>query len=93
MIGIENVIGKTVITTIGHHIGEVYNVEIDPFSWQITHLQVKLSSTTYKELGLKSRLHRHSMKIPTKLIDNIGVIIKLSQTITELASNLEIKID
>jgi sporulation protein YlmC with PRC-barrel domain len=90
MLNIDNIMGKTVISANGSYIGEIYNIDIDPGTWQVTHLKVKLCSRVVRELGLKRSLHRHSMRVPTELITDIGVIVRLSQPLAELSKNLEI---
>jgi sporulation protein YlmC with PRC-barrel domain len=93
MLNIEDIAGKTVIGALGCYIGEVYNIEIDPVTWQAIHLKVKLSSAAVKKLGLKKRLHRHSMIIPTRLVKEFGVLVHLNQSLDELAKSVEIQID
>ena len=84
MINIEDVLGKTVIGAAGNYIGEVNNIDIEANTWQITHLQIKLSDKAAKEFGLKKTLKRSNIKIPTSSINNIGVIIKLNLSLMDL---------
>ncbi len=56
MINIGDVLGKTVIGAADNYIGKVKNIDIEADTWQITHLQVKLSDKAAKEFDLKKTL-------------------------------------
>ncbi len=84
MINIEDVMGKTVIGAAGNYIGDVNNIDIEANTWQITHLNVKLSDKAAKEFGLKKTLKSSNIKIPTSSINNIGVIITLNLSLMDL---------
>ena len=68
MINIEEVLGKTVIGSAGNYIGEVNNIDIEPNTWHIINLHIKLSDKAAKDLGLKKPLKRSNIRIPTSLV-------------------------
>ncbi len=84
MINIDGVLGKTVIGAAGNYIGEVINIDIDAETWQITHLQIKLSNKAAKEFCLKKTLKSSNLKIPTSLVNDVGVIITLNLSLLDL---------
>ena len=88
MMSIDDVLGKTVIGAAGNYIGEVSNFDIEAGTWQITHLNVKLSDKAAKEFGLKKQLKRSNILIPTSLVNNIGVIITLNLSLLDLKKNI-----
>lgn len=88
MINIDDLLGKTVIGAAGNYIGEVNNIDIDSNTWQITHLHVKLSDKAAKEFGLKKTLKSSNVRLPTSLVNNVGVIIILNQSLMDLKKTL-----
>jgi sporulation protein YlmC with PRC-barrel domain len=88
MINIDELLGKTVIGAAGNYIGEVNNVDIEPSTWEITHLHVKLSDKAAKEFGLKKTLKSSNVRLPTSVVSNIGVIITLNRSLTDLKNTL-----
>jgi sporulation protein YlmC with PRC-barrel domain len=88
-IGIEELIGKSVIGAAGNYVGEVSNIEIDPSNWQITHLHINLSEKAAKEFCIKkSLLKRANIRLSTAVINNVDVIIRLNKFIRELKNGL-----
>lgn len=75
---------KTVVSAIGTYIGEVYEIEIDPSTWSVKSLNVKLSDKAIEALGLKKTLRRTSVRIPTTAVADVGIIIKLTQSLVDL---------
>jgi sporulation protein YlmC with PRC-barrel domain len=88
MISIDELLGKTVIGAAGNYIGEVNNLDIEDNTWQITHLQVKLSDKAAKEFGVKKTLKSSNIRIPTSLVKKIDVIITLNQSLMDLKKTL-----
>jgi sporulation protein YlmC with PRC-barrel domain len=93
MIHSNEILGKTVVGAGGLYIGEVYDIGVAPSSWALEYLYVKLSTNAIKTLGLKKTLLRYRVKVPTALIAEFGVIIKLKKTLQELNGQLDIAID
>ena len=52
----EDLRGKTVANRDGHVIGEVTEIVVDPSTWRVTDLQVRVEKATAKEMGLKAPL-------------------------------------
>ena len=88
MINIDEVLGKTVIGSAGNYIGEVNNIDIEPNTWHIIHLHVKLSAKAAKELGLKKPFKSSNIRIPTSLVKTTGVIITLNLSLMDLKKTL-----
>lgn len=88
MLNIDELLGKTVIGSAGNYIGDVRDIDIEAGTWQITHLHVKLSDKAAKEFGLKKPLKSSNVRLPTYLVNNIGVIITLNKSLTELKSTV-----
>ena len=88
MINSDQIFGKTVVGAAGNYIGEVNNIEIDASTWHVVNLVIKLSDKATKEFGLKKTLKSPTIKIPTSLIKNIGVIIKLDLSLEDLNNYL-----
>lgn len=90
MLHINNLVGKTVVSAIGTYVGEVYEIEIDPSTWSVKSLNVKLSDKAIEALGLKKTLRRTSVRIPTTVVADVGIIIKLTQSLADLKQCLDI---
>lgn len=93
MLHINNLLGKTVVSAIDTYVGEVYDIAIDPSTWTVTALQIKLSDKAIETLGLKKVLRRKSVRIPTTVVANVGIIIKLTQSLVDLKQHLDVAID
>jgi sporulation protein YlmC with PRC-barrel domain len=93
MLHVNNLLGKTVVSAIDTYVGEVYDIAIDPSTWMVMSLQVKLSDKAIETLGLKKILRRKSASIPINVVADIGVIIKLSQSLADLKRYLVVVID
>lgn len=92
MVGFEEISGKSVIGTWGYHLGEAKDVDIDPNTWKVTHLQVKLSKLAAKEIGVRKVFKTPTVRIPTSFIEEIGVIITLNQSIFDLKEHQDFSI-
>ena len=53
MVSLDKFSGMNVIAAGGDILGEVKGAEINPNTWQVTHLQVKLSNTASDQLRFK----------------------------------------
>jgi sporulation protein YlmC with PRC-barrel domain len=87
LVGIDELLGKSVIGTWGYYIGEVIGLDIETITWKVTHLQLKLSNITAKEIGVKKGFKAPTIRIPTSFVDKIGVVITLNQSIVDLKNN------
>ncbi len=93
MLHVNNLLGKTVVSAIDTYVGEVYDIAIDPSTWRVMALQIKLSDKAIETLGLKKILRRKSVRIPTTVVADVGIIIKLNQSLADLKHHLDIVID
>ena len=89
MINADEILGKTVIGAAGNYIGEVSNIEIENDTWHVANLQIKLSDKVAKEFGLKKPLKSSSIKIPTSLVRNVGILITLTLSVDDLSKYIK----
>ena len=76
MVTLDEVLGKSVIGSLGTYIGEVDDIDMELNTWQITHLQVKLSNQAAKAIGVKKAFKSCILRVPTSLINEVGITIK-----------------
>ena len=93
LVGFDELLGKSVIGTKGNYIGDVCGGDIEPSTWKVTHLQVKLSKLAAKEIGVKKVFKTTTVRIPTSLIDKIGVVITLNKSIFDLKEHQDFSIN
>ncbi len=87
MVSVDELSGKKVIGTSGTDIGEIKGAEVNTSTWQITHLQVKLSNTASDTLGFKKRFRSANVCMPTSLVSAIGDVVTIGSDLTELSQN------
>jgi sporulation protein YlmC with PRC-barrel domain len=92
LVGLDELIGKSVIGALGNHIGDVFGLDIDPSTWKITHLQVKLSGIAAKEIGVKKVFKTPTVRVPTPCIDKIGVVITLNQSVFDIKEHQDFSV-
>ena len=81
----EQLWGRTVIAADGQAIGEVGALFIDPSSWLIIALQVKLSKPAADQLGVaRSLLHAATIELPVRVVQSVGDAVLLSVPTMEL---------
>jgi Uncharacterized conserved protein len=90
LVSIDSLSGKNVIGTGGTVIGEVKGAEVNTSSWQVTHLQVKLTSAASDTLGFKKRFGSSSVCLPVSLISAVGDVVTIGSDIKELSRNAQI---
>jgi sporulation protein YlmC with PRC-barrel domain len=88
LVGFDELLGKSVIGAKGNYIGDVCGGDIEHSTWKVTHLQVKPSKIASKEIGAKKVFKKHTIRIPTSLIDKIGVVITLNRSVFDLKDYL-----
>ncbi len=93
LVGFDELLGKSVIGAKGNYIGEICGGDIEYSTWKVTHLQVKLSNIAAKEIGVKKAFKKPTVFIPTSLIDEIGVVITLNQSIFDLKEHQDFSIN
>jgi sporulation protein YlmC with PRC-barrel domain len=92
LLGLDELLGKTLIGALGNHIGDISGLYIEPATWKVTHLKVKLSRSAANEIGMKKKIGTPTVLIPTSLIDRIGVIMTLRISIFDLKEHQDFSI-
>jgi sporulation protein YlmC with PRC-barrel domain len=90
LVSVDSLSGKNVIGTGGTVIGEVKGAEVNTATWQVTHLQIKLSSAASDTLGFKRRFGSSSVCLPVSLVSAVGDVVTIGTDITELSQNSQI---
>lgn len=70
--------------------GEVKGTEVNTNTWQLTYLQVKLSSPASEELGFKKRFRSSIVCMPVSLVSAVGDVITIARSLRDLSENPEI---
>jgi sporulation protein YlmC with PRC-barrel domain len=83
--------GKKVVSLKGDEIGEVKDVDFDISKWQVTHLQMKLSSKAAVSLGYKKTIGSYTVCMPVEIISSVGDVVTINKTLLELAEGADIK--
>jgi len=90
MVSINVLFGKDVVGEDARVIGKSTGAQIDLSQWLITHIKVKLTEETIKELGYKKPLIGSvEVLLPVGSIKAIGDIISVSKNIKELRNIVE----
>jgi sporulation protein YlmC with PRC-barrel domain len=87
LVSVDSLYGKNVIGAGGTIIGEVKGAEVNTSNWQVTHLQIKLSSTASENLGLKKLFGSASICMPVTMVSAIGDVITIGGDLNELSTN------
>jgi sporulation protein YlmC with PRC-barrel domain len=87
---IEEIVGLKVVTSGAHIIGEVKGVKIDPATWDVKYLNVKLTGEASERLGMKKRFSSSKICLPVSMVQAVAHVITISRTIEELESSQEI---
>jgi sporulation protein YlmC with PRC-barrel domain len=77
--------GRIVIAVGAKQVGTVSGIEIEPTSWEITHLRVELTEQSVSTFGYNRPLvGKVEALIPTSAVQTVGDIIVLDKTVEEL---------
>ena len=90
MINFEKLIGLQVITSGAHILGEVKGAKIDPKTWEIKYLNVKLSKDAADSLGMKKRFRSSAICIPVSMIQAVGHVVTIARSMDELENSQDI---
>ncbi len=90
MVNVDELSGKNVIGAGGSKIGEVKGAKVDTKTWQITHLEIKLSSTASDTLGFKKRFRSSSVCMPVSLVSAVGDVVTVGSDLAQLSQNPQI---
>ncbi len=91
MVSANELAGKKVVSLKGDEIGEIKDIDFDMSSWQVTHLQMKLSSKAAVSLGYKKTIGSYTVCMPINIISSVGDVITINKTLLELAAGSDIK--
>jgi len=81
----EALSGRSVIDASGRSIGEVVGLLIDPETWSVEALRVKLHKDVTDEIGASHGAFRAArLDVPTKFIHNVSDAVVLSGPIATL---------
>jgi sporulation protein YlmC with PRC-barrel domain len=89
-VSVDKLFGKNIIGAGGYILGELKGVEVNTITWQVTHLQVKLSNQASEELGFKKRFRSSTVCMPVSLVSAVGDVITIGKALNELSKNPEI---
>jgi sporulation protein YlmC with PRC-barrel domain len=89
-VSFEKLSGKYIICAGGFDLGEINGIEINADTWQVSHLQVKLSKAASEDLGFKKRFRSSIVCVPISLVANIGDNVLLNKSLDELTKHPEI---
>ena len=90
LVSVDELSGKDVIAAGGSKLGEVKGAEVNTTTWQITHLQIKLSSAASDTLGFKKRFRSSSVCMPTSLVSAVGDVVTIGSDLNQLSQNPQI---
>lgn len=90
LISFDTLLGKQIIETDGYIIGEVKGASLDPETWQVPELYVKLSDNAAQELGFKKRFRSSTVCIPTKMVKAVGDVITMALPLKEISTSNEV---
>ncbi len=82
--------GKKVVTADSYVLGEVDGIEVETDKWIVTHIRLKLSKDSVKELRFKKPLIGNVVVcLPVSAVRGIGDVISLSTDFSNIASIAE----
>jgi sporulation protein YlmC with PRC-barrel domain len=85
MISCEDILQRTVIDAAGLAIGEVDSILLDPSSWLVKAIRIRLRREMTEQVGVKKSLFRKaSVDIPTTAVQSIGDAVLLHVQAEEL---------
>ncbi len=90
LVNVSELSGKNVIEAGGKIIGEVVGAEVNTASWQITKLQIKLSSAVSETLGFKKRFRSSTVCMPVTLVSAVGDVITINTDLNTLSQDSQI---
>ncbi len=90
LVSFKELSDKFVICAGGFDLGQINGVEIEPETWRVTHLHVKLSKSASEDLGFKKRIGSSTVCVPVNLIATLGDNVLLRKTLDELSRHPEI---
>lgn len=87
MVDATILIGRRVVTSDAYVLGDVHGLEVDPEKWVVTHLRIRLTKESGKDLRFKKPVFGDVIVcIPVNLVKALGDVINLNVSFTEVAS-------
>ncbi len=90
LIDIEEIMGLQVVTSGARILGEVKGAKIDPATWAIKFLNVKLTGDAAESFGMKKRFASSKICVPVSMVQAVAHVVTLSVSMEELESSQEI---
>jgi len=90
VVSLDKISGKNVIDQSGDDLGEIKGAEVNTNTWNVTHLQVKLSSKASGSLGFKKRFRSSTVCLPVSMVSAVGDVVTVSKSLDELSNNQEV---
>jgi len=72
-------------------LGEVKGAQIDPKTWQVKYLEVKLAADAASRLGKKKRFGSSNVCVPVSVVNAVAGVITLTKSLDELESGKDIE--
>lgn len=89
-ISMENLDGKGVLTKDGRRLGQVSGIRVDPKSWHVDSLTVRLDRDLVTEFGMGRKLFgSHDVGILTEHVSAVSDTVLLRTTLKELEASHE----
>ncbi len=77
--------GRKVISADGHLIGEIADLLVDPATWRVESVQLKLNKAIADALGVhRGKFHAGTIELPVEMIQSVGETVVLSVPSTSL---------
>lgn len=81
----EAIRGRKVIAADGHLIGEISDLVVDPATWRVEAVQLKLNKAIADALGVhRGKFHAGTIELPVEMIQSVGDTVLLSVPATRL---------
>jgi sporulation protein YlmC with PRC-barrel domain len=90
LINFEKIIGLKVITSDAHTLGEVKGARVDPKTWTIGFLNVKLADNAANRLGMKKRFGSPTISIPVSMVQAVSEHVTIAKSLEQLEHAKEI---
>jgi sporulation protein YlmC with PRC-barrel domain len=85
----DEILGRSVVSSNGEHLGKVEDLDIDVSQWKIAALNVKLPGEVIDQLKLKDFVHKDRINISTREISSISDTVILTWPKNELRKAIE----
>ena len=91
LINFDTIIGLKVITSGAHILGEVKGAKIDPKTWEIKFLNIKLADDAANMLRMKKRFGNKTIYIPVSLVSAVAGVITLNKSLDEIERDKDVE--